>query len=237
MADAVESMTDKSLPVTPPRLVIFDCDGVLVDSEPLIERAFLRVLGSYGLRLGPDDYRGTFKGLSISRTADILKTLSEDSLPADIGEVIDSEEWEEMERGLQPVPGAADAVRAVVASGMAVCIGSNGSPDAIAQRLRLTGLHDWFEGRMFSAAMVERGKPYPDVFLHAAETMGFSPSECVVIEDSDTGVQAALAAGMRVLAYVASPTSNVSGSRGAERFTDMALLPALLGINEPGRAQ
>ena len=226
-------MTDNDLPVlTPPRLVIFDCDGVLVDSEPLIERAFLRVMGRYGLRLGPADYRDTFKGISIRRTVDILMARWGESLPADIGEVIDSGEWEEMERGLQAVAGAADAVRSVVSAGMEVCVGSNGSPDAITQRLRLTGLYGWFEGRLFSATLVARPKPYPDVFLHAAETMGFAPSECAVIEDSDAGVQAGLSAGMRVLAYVASSASNVSGSREVERFTDMASVPALLGIDE-----
>ena len=118
-----------------------------------------------------------------------------------------------------------------------MCVGSNGSPDAIEQRLKLTGLYPWFEGRLFSAATMARGKPYPDVFLHAAETMGFSPSDCVVIEDSDAGVQAAQAAGMKVLAYVASPTSDVADSRGVERFADMASLPALLGLSELGRVQ
>ena len=222
---------------TPPKLVIFDCDGVLVDSEPLIERSFLRVMRRYGLRLGPADYRDTFKGISIRRTADILKARWGESLPPDIGEVIDSEEWIEMERGLQPVFGVADAVRSVAASGTMVCVGSNASPDAIEQRLKLTGLYDWFAGRLFSSTHLARPKPYPDVFLHAAETMGFSPGECVVVEDSDAGVQAAIAAGMGVLAYVASPASNVPGSRDVERFTDMALLPALLGINGAERAQ
>ncbi len=222
---------------TPPGLVIFDCDGVLVDSESLIETAFLRALGRYGLRLIPSDYHGFFKGLTVSRTADVVRARWGVSLPGDIREVIDQEEWEEMERGLQAVPGADDAVRSVVATGMAVCVGSNGSPDAIAQRLGLTGLYHWFEGRLFSAAMVPHGKPHPDVFLYAAETMGFTPAECVVIEDSDTGVQAGLAAGMRVLAYVASPVNNVDGSRAVVRFTDMALLPALLGIDGAERAE
>ena len=221
-----------SLMMNPPKLVIFDCDGVLVDSESLIERAFLRVMEGHGLRLGPDDHLDTFKGLSTGRAVDILKTIWEVSLPVDIEEIIESAEWEEMERGLQPVPGAIDAVRSVVAAGMAVCVGSNGAPDAIAHRLRLTGLHHWFEDRLFSAAMVAHGKPYPDVFLHAAETMGFPPSECVVVEDSDAGVQAGLLAGMRVLAYVASPSSNIAASREVERFMDMASLPALLGVDD-----
>ncbi len=222
--------------VTSLKLVIFDCDGVLVDSEPLIERAFLRVLARHGLQLGPDDYRNFFKGLAGNRTADIVKARWGVSLTVDIRQAIDDEEWEEMEGGLQPVAGAAYAVRSVAASGTGVCVGSNGSPDAIAQRLKLTGLYPWFEGRMFSAAMVARGKPYPDVFLHAAETMGYRPSDCVVIEDSDAGVRAGLAAGMRILAYVASPTCDIAESRGVERFIDMASLPPLLGIDAGGQA-
>lgn len=224
-------MTDEPPAVTPPGLVIFDCDGVLVDSESLIETAFLRVMGRYELRLTPRDYHEFFKGLTVSRTADVVRARWGVSLPEDVGEVIDQEEWEEMERGLQAVPGADDAVRSIVAAGMAVCVGSNGSPEAIEQRLGLTGLYHWFEGRLFSAATVTHGKPHPDVFLHAAEAMGFAPSDCVVIEDSDTGVQAGLSAGMRVLAYVASPVNNVDGAREVERFTDMASLPALLGLN------
>ncbi len=220
-----------------PKLVIFDCDGVLVDSEPLIESTFIRVLEGFGLQLKPDDYRDTFKGVSFSLAADIAKAHWGVSLPADISEAIVSEVEMAIERGLRPILGVADAVRSVAASGLAMCVGSNGSPDAIAQRLRLTGLYSWFEGRLFSAAMVLHGKPHPDVFLHAAETMGFSPLECVVVEDSNSGVQAGLAAGMRVLAYVASPTSNVADSMDVERFTDMASLPALLGISGPGQAQ
>ena len=94
-----------------------------------------------------------------------------------------------MEDGLCAVPGVAGVVRLVATSGMATCVASNGSPDAIEQRLKLTGLYDRFEGRLFSATTMARGKPHPDVFLHAAEAMGFSPSECVVIEDSDTGAR------------------------------------------------
>lgn len=217
-----------------PKLVIFDCDGVLVDSEPLIESAFIRVLEGFGLQLGPDAYRTTFRGLSNSRIAEVVRSRWGVSLPEEFGPVIESEEWDAMERELRPIPGVADAVRSVAASGLAMCVGSNGSPDAIAQRLRLTGLYSWFEGRLFSAAMAPHGKPHPDVFLHAAETMGFSPSDCVVIEDSDSGVQAGLSAGMRVLAYVASPANNVADFREVERFTDMASLPPLLGLNGLG---
>lgn len=220
-----------------PRLVIFDCDGVLVDSEPLTSRAMQRALAGHGLRLELDEIRARFHGISNAQIHDTVLTHWGVQLPDDIESLIEEVERVAVEDGLRAIPGVADAVRAVAAAGIAICVGSNGSPDAIAQRLRLTGLYPWFEGRLFSAAMVARGKPDPDVFLLAARTMGFAPPECVVVEDSDAGVQAALAAGMRVLAYVASPTSNVAAGAGVERFTDMASLPALLGVNGAEQAQ
>ena len=223
--------------MNPPGLVIFDCDGVLVDSEPLTSRAMRNVLAHYGLRLELDEIQARFHGISNGQVHDTVLAHWGVRLPDDVVSLFEEAERVAAEDGLPAIPGVADAVRAVAASGTAICVGSNGSPDAIAQRLRLTGLYHWFEGQMFSAAMVERGKPHPDVFLHAAETMGFSPPECVVIEDSDTGVQAALAAGMRVLAYEASPASDVTDDREVVRFTDMALLPALLGIDGMGQAQ
>ena len=223
--------------MTPPNLVIFDCDGVLVDSEPLTSRAMQHVLARYGLRLELDEVQARFHGVSNNQVHDTVLAHWGVQLPDDIVSLIEEAERVAVEEGLRAVPGVVDAVRAVAASGLAMCVGSNGSPDAIEQRLKLTGLYPWFEGRLFSAATMARGKPYPDVFLQAAETMGFSPSDCVVIEDSDAGVQAAQAAGMKVLAYVASPTSDVADSRGVERFADMAALPALLGLSELGRVQ
>ncbi len=230
-------MTDKTETLAPPKLVIFDCDGVLVDSEPMTSRAMQRVLAHCGLQLGLDEIQARFHGISNGQIHDTVLVHWGVRLPNDVVSLFEEAERVAAEDGLPAIPGVADAVRAVAASGTAICVGSNGSPDAIAQRLRLTGLYHWFEGRMFSAAMVEHGKPHPDVFLHAAETMGFAPPECVVIEDSDAGVQAALSAGMRVLAYVASPASNIADARGVVRFTDMASLPALLGIDGMGQAQ
>lgn len=230
-------MTENPLPGATPQLVIFDCDGVLVDSEPMTSRAMQRVLAHCGLQLGLDEVQARFHGISNGQVHDTVLAHWGVRLPDDVVNLFEEAERVAAEDGLPAIPGVADAVRAVAASGTAICVGSNGSPDAIAQRLRLTGLYHWFEGRMFSAAMVARGKPHPDVFLHAAETMGFAPPECVVIEDSDAGVQAALAAGMRVLAYEASLASDVADARGVVRFTDMALLPALLGIDGMGQAQ
>ncbi len=134
-----------------------------------------------------------------------------------------------MEEDLHAVPGVNDVVRLVVASGIATCVASNGSLDAIEHRLKLTGLYHWFERRLFSSELVGRGKPNPDVFLHAANTMGFPPSECVVIEDSEAGLRAAQAAEMRVLAFAAGSHA-AADAVGVEAFTDMASLPVLLGL-------
>ena len=120
-------------------------------------------------------------------------------LPEDFADLLEDVERRAVEAGLRAVPGVADAIRSVAASGVATCVASNGPPEAVAQRLKLTGLYSWFEGRLFSASMVARGKPHPDLFLHAAQTLGVPPSQCVVVEDSAPGARAGLAAGMRVL--------------------------------------
>ena len=213
-----------------PKLVIFDCDGVLVDSEPLNERGLTLVLERLGVRLGPDTYRNTFHGLTNDAVADIVTSRWGVTLPANFADVLVAEERRAMLGELEAVPGVAGAVRSVVAAGVAVCVASNGPPSAIELRLRLTGLYPWFDGRLFSAAQVARGKPYPDVFLCAAETMGFYSADCAVIEDSNVGIQAGLAAGMSVFAYDGGVGAGSSDVAGAVHFHDMNDLPALLGL-------
>ena len=220
--------------INPPGLVIFDCDGVLVDSESLIVHGLGSVLARYGLQANLEELHALFRGVSFDGLQNAVLAQWGVRLPDDIVSLIEDAERVAVEGGLLAIPGVADAVRSIAASGTMVCVGSNASPRAIEQRLNLTGLYHLFEGRLFSGGMVPRRKPYPDVFIHAAETLGFSPEECAVIEDSDSGVQAGLAAGMRVLAYVASPTCDVADSMAVVRFTDMASLPVLLGVNTGG---
>lgn len=217
-------------PPTTPKLVIFDCDGVLVDSVPLIHRALMHVLDSYGLRLSPDEVRKHFKGLQDADIRDLAEARWGVSLPGNFTELIQEAEWAEMIQNLQPISGAESAVRAVAQSGIATCVASNGSPKEIEHRLKLTGLFPFFEGRQFSAQTVPNPKPHPDVFLHAASTMGCPPSECVVIEDSEPGIQAGVAAGMRVLAFTDGSDAAHVDTAGVECFTDMHSLPALLGL-------
>ena len=224
------SLQANRAPAVPPKLVIFDCDGVLVDSPPLINRAMVRVLASYGLRLTPDEVMRNLKGLQNADIRNVVASRWGVSLPEDFWEVMEEAEWAAMIEGLRPVEGAESAVRKVVASGIATCVASNGPPEEIEHRLKLTGLFTWFEGRLFSSYTVPRPKPYPDVFLHAASTMGCPPSECAVIEDSEPGIQAALAAGMQVFAYAAASDTTSAESADVETFTDMTSLPELLGL-------
>ena len=213
-----------------PRLVIFDCDGVLVDSESLTIPAMGRLFARFGLHLQHDQMRTHFSGVTTRQVRDIARVQWGVSLPENFADLLEDTERRAVEEGLRAVPGVADAIGAVVDSGVAICVASNGPPEAVAQRLKLTGLYPWFEGRLFSASMVTRGKPYPDLFLHAARTSGVPPSQCVVVEDSAPGAQAGVAAGMRVLLYATEWNTGVVDAPAVERFSDMAALPALLGL-------
>ena len=213
-----------------PGLVIFDCDGVLVDSEPLNNQALSELLAGHGLALTPDQATSHFKGLS---NPDMVAKILKDwgiALPPDFTTRLEAARWALMATSLQPVPGALEAVAAVARSGAALCVASSGTPDAIAQSLTITGLLPSFRGRLFSAQQTARGKPFPDLFLHAASEMGFAPAQCAVVEDSLPGVKAGVAAGMPVFAYAARGGAGELQAAGGVVFTDMAELPSMLGV-------
>lgn len=213
-----------------PRLVIFDCDGVLVDSEPLNERGLAAVLKRHGIHIDADVYRDTLRGLTNEAIAELVTERWGSELPADFGAALVEEERRLMATGLQAVPGVGDAVRSIVAQGIDVCVASNGPMEAIEDRLGIAGLRCWFDGRMFSAEQVARGKPYPDLFVHAAKAMGHLPADCAVIEDSVPGIRAGIAADMRVLAFVPDPRAAVHIIEEVESFDSMRSVLALLGL-------
>lgn len=136
-----------------------------------------------------------------------------------------------LERELQPVAGVRSALEALRAAGVALAVGSQGSHEKMQLTLGVTGLLPFFAGRIFSASQVTRPKPAPDLFLLAAQTLGFDPGDCVVIEDSTRGVKAALAAGMRVLGYTASVGRDAIVAAGAEPIDDLSQVPVRLGIS------
>jgi HAD superfamily hydrolase (TIGR01509 family) len=187
---------------TSDHLVIFDCDGVLVDSELLACGVQARAVTAYGLPLSAEDVLTRFLGMSAK---DMWMALEGDlgrPLPDDHESRCGAELFDLFRRELKPVAGIADVVRAVGAAGHARCVASSSSPERIALALDVVGLHDLFRPNVFSSSMVARGKPAPDLFLHAAETMGFAPSRCTVVEDSVAGVTAARSAGMRAVGFL-----------------------------------
>lgn len=222
-------MTSEHQVTTTPKLVIFDCDGVLVDSVPLIERVIRDALEQHGLQFQPHE-EWPFHGLSNAHIVDEVTTRWGLTLPPDFSDVVNRIAWDVMERELRAIPGVTEVVSSLHNSHIRICVASSGSPDAIAHRLQLTGLYQWFEGRVFGVVDSTRPKPHPDVFLKAAETIGFLPSDCVVIEDSEAGVQAGQAAGMRVFMFTPESRSSNSKLDGVVQFTDMSFLSDLLGL-------
>jgi HAD superfamily hydrolase (TIGR01509 family) len=208
-------------------LVIFDCDGVLVDSEPLSNAALSRTLRAFGLDLSVEETTAEFMGRSWAACEARISELLGRPAPAELREAYEAARDAAFARDLRAVPGAAEAVDAAAATGAAVCVASSGDHAKMRMTLGMTGLHDRFDGRIFSATEVEHGKPAPDLFLHAARRMGVAPADAVVVEDSPLGVEAARAAGMRVLGYAGRTPAEALSAADAV-FRSMAELPALL---------
>ena len=213
-----------------PGLVIFDCDGVLVDSEPIANQALAELLSTHGLVLSPGEAEFHFKGLSGPDTVAKVRTDWGITLPLDFISRVEAVVWGLLEISLKPVPGVEQAISVVIRSGSALCVASSTPLDYVKRKLTITGLLSHFEDRLYSADEVPRGKPHPDVFLYAAAQMGVAPARCVVVEDSLPGVQGAVAAGMRVLGYASEGGGAALRTAGAEVFGDMADVPGLLGL-------
>jgi HAD superfamily hydrolase (TIGR01509 family) len=184
------------------RLVIFDCDGVLVDSEILACNVQARAVTDYGLPLSGAEVAGRFLGMS---ARDMRASLEADlgrPLPSDHEARCAAELFALFRRELKPVKGMTDVVAALCAADHPRCVASSSSPERITLALEVAGLHEAFRPHVFSASMVARGKPAPDLFLHAANLMGFAANDCIVIEDSANGVRAARSAGMLVIGFL-----------------------------------
>jgi HAD superfamily hydrolase (TIGR01509 family) len=214
-----------------PELVIFDCDGVLVDSERISGEVLARVLSQSGLPTSTAEALGSYKGLILREVLERAEAKLGGPLPADFVPRFESERAVEFQRRLEPVAGAAEAVRALSAAGIAVCVATQGKPEKVEMTLSLTGLRELFDGdSVFTAYGVPRGKPFPALFLHAAAAMGAGPPQTVVVEDTPIGVRAGIAAGMRVLGYAADADPAVLREAGAEPFGALREVPALLGL-------
>ncbi|PIM67737.1 hydrolase [Streptomyces sp. JV178] len=209
-------------------LVIFDNDGVLVDSEPISNRHLAAYLTELGHPTSYEESIRDYMGSAMHRVHELIHERTGRRLPDDFDEVFHARVFAAFERELAPVDGVFDVLEKLVAEGVPYCVASSGSHERIRVGHRTTGLDRWFgDGLVFSAQDVGRGKPAPDLFLHAAERMGVAPERCAVVEDSPLGVRAGLAAGMDVYGFTAmTPAENLTGVQG--HFSDMAeLLPLL----------
>ena len=214
-----------------PRLVIFDCDGVLVDSEAISNGVLAEMLTEEGHPTTLSAARRDFQGLLLADVGTLVAARLGRALPADWLAQFERRRAVRFRRQLQPIAGVAQVIERVIDAGIAVCVGSQGKLEKTRLSLELTGLRRLFDDDLlFSAYSVARGKPYPDLFLHAAATVGVAPAHCVVVEDTPSGVTAAVCAGMRVLGYDADSDSVALRQAGAETFSSMAVLPSLLGL-------
>jgi HAD superfamily hydrolase (TIGR01509 family) len=212
-------------------LVIFDCDGVLVDSEPLANASFARALAREGIDWSVEETMCRLMGRSLKSCVEIIEGVLKRKLPDTFLDDMQAETYQAFrDAPLRAVPGVAAAALALQAAGVKTCVASSGAPDKMRLTLGLTGLWPLFEGRVFSAVEVPRGKPFPDLFLHAASRMGAATADSIVIEDSVPGIEAARTAGMRALAYAGAPYAHRASlaAAGAEIFDDMSLLPMLV---------
>ncbi|RWQ38062.1 MAG: HAD family hydrolase [Mesorhizobium sp.] len=215
-----------------PDLVIFDCDGVLVDSETLSVAALLGMITLAGGAISEEIAYEHFLGKSMKSVREILLRDFELDITDQHLSEMRIELMRKFREELKPIPGIAQVLPRL---GLPCCVASSGTLDRIRYALDITGLLRLLEPHLFSAAMVARGKPAPDLFLHAAAKMGAIPQNCLVIEDSPAGIEAARAAGMRVLAFTGgSHTGNpalkarLASSEPDFIFADMLQLPDLI---------
>lgn len=208
-------------------LLILDCDGVVVDSEPITIRVLAEMLNELGLGMPVDEVALAFTGHTFARTLELASELLAAPLPPDFAPNYRDRTFAALEAELQAVRGIADALDRIT---IPYCIASNGPHGKMRKTLGITGLLPRFEGRLFSAADVARGKPFPDLFLHAARCYAVPPSACLVIEDSPSGIQAAVSAGMSAYGYSNGSSDARLLAAGAHHvFSDMTELPMLVG--------
>lgn len=209
-------------------LVIFDNDGVLVDSEPISNRLLAAYLTELGHPTSYEESIRDYMGSAMHRIHELVLERTGQRLPESFDDVFHARVFAAFEQELVAVAGAFEVLEKLAADGVPYCVASSGSHERIRVGHRTTGLDRWFdEGRIFSSQDVGRGKPAPDLFLYAAERMGVAPERCVVVEDSPLGVRAAVAAGMDVYGFTAmTPAEKLAGA--TQLFSDMAELADLL---------
>ena len=211
-------------------LVIFDCDGVLVDGERMAVAIDVKAIGTLGWPITEAEVIELFLGRSEADMFAVIRQHIGRALPGDWVDRWSGEYRRAFDEELEAVSGVADAIKVVAAEGFRTCVASSGSHEKMMRTLRKTGLWDFFAGRIFSATEVERGKPEPDLFLYAAKLVGAAAARCVVVEDSRYGVAGAKAAGMKAIGFAGGITPAEHLAAADVVITDMSDLPGAVSL-------
>ena len=214
---------------TRPDAVLFDCDGVLVDSEPIADRILVENFARYGFEIDVAEVHTLFAGGTMKGAGEEAKRRGA-AMPENWLDEIYDELLGALALGTPIIPGIRDLLDRLDAAGIPYAIGSNGAPRKMEITLGQNDLLERFEGRIVSAHVLGRAKPDPGVYLEAARILGVDPAQTVVIDDSPSGVRAGVAAGARVLGYAPHSDADRLRALGAEVFFDMAEAPALIGL-------
>jgi beta-phosphoglucomutase-like phosphatase (HAD superfamily) len=214
----------------PPSLVIFDCDGVLVDTERQVNANMAAFVSELGYPMTGPECQRLFMGRTLEDVQRLVEDLAGLTLPLDWPDQVRARDLISFQAGVSTVHGIEAVLDDLDRREVPYCVGSSGRYEKMRTTLGSSGLLPRLEGRLFSAQDCEKGKPAPDVFLLAAKTMGHRPETCAVIEDSLPGVLAARAAGMRAFAFVEDPACDraAMAEAGAILFDSMEALPDLL---------
>jgi len=221
----IDLMTTRRAPL---RLVIFDCDGVIVDSEPVSNRILAEELTALGWPMATPEATRRFLGVTLADMVPTIEARLGRSLPPGWRDAVTARIVAAMATESAAIPGAVEALRAVMAMGVPWRVASNSSHPEMQAKFGRLGISDLVRGRLHSHTDVARGKPAPDLFLAAAQAEGVTAAECVVVEDSAPGVRAAMAAGMDCLGFAPHSDGAVLRALGAVPFRSMAELPALV---------
>ena len=213
-----------------PKLIIFDCDGVLVDSEIIANKILFQLLNEYHYNISIKELKKRFLGLSIPNIITIVNNEGI-RLPKNFQQILRKRDKNAFKTELKPIHGIFSALSSIE---QIICVASSGSIEKIKYSLFVTGLSQFFGKNIFSAEMVAKPKPAPDVFLLAAKDIGIAPKDCLVIEDSKVGILGALAAGMQVFGFYGGShcqedhQAYLKNSGAINTFNKMEQLPEMI---------
>ena len=209
------------------KCIIFDCDGVLVDSEPLGNQVMVEMANQYGANIDLNYAYSHFKGNSLKNCIDKISELTDKQIPNDFEYQYRKRSFEKFRKDMQPIDGVRSLIENLT---IPYCVASSGPENKIRLNLEVTGLLSFFENRIFSCYTINKWKPDPAVFLWASETMGFTPKECLVIEDSPIGVEAAVQGGFDVYGFTAHDYKGELQKSSTKTFNSMIKLLELLDL-------